>query len=286
MTGKLSVSNGRMSGTCPSGNPIRHNASWPCPNGTEGGMSVPAGVRGVLMHTMVGDLPGTVQVFNEASFQASAHFGVDQEGNIYQFGPVNGWRAWHCAAGNSHWYGIEFADHGKPANPLTQAQIGAGAQLLEALSRPSVGNFPMQITNSVNTEGFGVHRMGGQAYGGHSCPQLGDGSGPRSGQRSAIIALAMAIRGGKPAPPPNPHPTLREGDSGNAVKTLQTRLNAWGAARPALAVDGQFGPATDAAVRQFQKTCTTAATPNHRFEVNGVVGPLVWAALLKTPPPR
>lgn len=191
MTGKLTAgADGRVTGPAA----ITHNDPWPCPNGDPGGMSVPHGVMGVLEHTMVGDLPGTVQVFNEPSFQASAHFGVDQEGNIHQFGPVNGWKAWHCAAGNPNWYGIEFADHGNPANPLTQAQITAGAQLAELLSR--VGNFPLQITNSVSTEGFGVHRMGGAAFGGHSCPQLADGSGPRAGQRAQIIALAMSIRQG------------------------------------------------------------------------------------------
>lgn len=199
---KLSVSNGRVTGTCSSGKPVQHNSpSWPCPNGTSGGMSVPSGVMGVLMHTMVGDLPGTVQIFNEVSFQASAHFGVDQAGNIHQFGPVNGWKAWHCVEGNGHWYGIEFADHGSPANPLTPAQIAAGAQLLELLSRPTVGNFPMQITNSTGTEGFGVHRMGGLAFGGHSCPQLGNGSGPRSGQREDIIRIGEQIRAGKPPAP-------------------------------------------------------------------------------------
>jgi peptidoglycan hydrolase-like protein with peptidoglycan-binding domain len=69
-------------------------------------------------------------------------------------------------------------------------------------------------------------------------------------------------------------PTLSEGATGAAVKTLQTRLNVWGAK---LTVDGDFGPATLAAVKAFQ-------TQQH-LTVDGVVGPQTWAALLKDPGP-
>ncbi len=68
------------------------------------------------------------------------------------------------------------------------------------------------------------------------------------------------------------HPILQEGATGTAVKTLQTRLNAWGAT---LATDGDFGPLTLAAVRAFQAA--------HHLVVDGIVGPLTWAALEETP---
>lgn len=68
-------------------------------------------------------------------------------------------------------------------------------------------------------------------------------------------------------------PMLREGDTGTAVKTLQTRLDAWGAT---LATDGDFGPLTLAAVKAFQAA--------HHLSVDGIVGPLTWAALDATPP--
>ena len=68
------------------------------------------------------------------------------------------------------------------------------------------------------------------------------------------------------------HPMLREGDTGTAVKTLQTRLNVWGAT---LATDGDFGPLTLAAVKAFQAA--------HQLSVDGIVGPLTWAALDATP---
>ena len=68
-------------------------------------------------------------------------------------------------------------------------------------------------------------------------------------------------------------PMLQEGDTGAAVKTLQTRLNAWGAT---LTVDGDFGPLTLAAVKAFQTA--------HHLSVDGIVGPLTWAALNSNPP--
>lgn len=159
------------------------------------------------MHTMVGNLPGTIHVFNTPSYQASAHFGIDQNGHIHQFGPVNGWIAWAQMAGNPNWYSIEHADNGKPDTPLTDAQLTASAQVVEALA--THGAFPLQVTDSINKEGYGVHYMGGLAWGGHTCPD----SPPehvRSQQRGEILRRARGIRNGTfPPPPPVPPPGQR-----------------------------------------------------------------------------
>ena len=138
--GKLEVdtATGRVTGPAS----ITYNAPWPCRNGSFGS----AGMRGLVLHTMAGNLPGTIAWFNNAESQASAWFGVDQLGEVHQFGPLGrGWMAWAQAAGNSAWYSVEMADDGNPANPLTAAQITAGAQLLEVLSR--FAGFPLQITD-------------------------------------------------------------------------------------------------------------------------------------------
>src|SRR5215467_2874956 len=103
--GRLSVgAAGRVRGPAN----LTWNTPFPCVNGRLG---VTGQMQGVLMHTMVGDLPGTIEVFNREGFDASAHFGIDQAGHIHQFGPLGkGWEAWHAMAANLTWYGIEHAD--------------------------------------------------------------------------------------------------------------------------------------------------------------------------------
>lgn len=66
--------------------------------------------------------------------------------------------------------------------------------------------------------------------------------------------------------------TLRKGDKGSDVKALQTRLKAvYPAYASHLVLDGDFGPATEAVVKEFQR---------RRFlAVDGVVGPRTWNAL-------
>lgn len=63
-------------------------------------------------------------------------------------------------------------------------------------------------------------------------------------------------------------PELRLGAVGKPAKALQALLNAWGAS---LVVDGAFGAATNAAVRDFQS--------HHRLKVDGRVGAHTQAAL-------
>jgi Rv2525c-like, glycoside hydrolase-like domain/Putative peptidoglycan binding domain len=72
-----------------------------------------------------------------------------------------------------------------------------------------------------------------------------------------------------PAPPGPAHPTLQQGFTGPAVKTMQTTLNKHGAH---LTVDGIFGPATKAAVIAFQHA--------QHLTADGICGPLTWAKLL------
>jgi hypothetical protein len=186
--GKLTVqSDGRVTGPAS----ITYNTPFPTANGSWGS----GAMMGVVMHTMVGNLPGTISEFNSPSAQASAHFGVDQQGNIHQFGPIGkGWIAWAQAAGNEAWYSIEHADGGNPNTPLTLAQVTASAQLVECLS--GFAGFPLQVSDATTVQGYGTHFMGGAAWGGHSCPDLPP-QHVRSAQRAAIISLAGEIRSGQ-----------------------------------------------------------------------------------------
>ncbi len=73
------------------------------------------------------------------------------------------------------------------------------------------------------------------------------------------------------AQPEATHPTLYRGAKGEEVAGLQRMLRGLGFA---LAVDGDFGPATELAVTQFQQA--------QALEVDGVVGAKTWAALEPT----
>lgn len=66
-------------------------------------------------------------------------------------------------------------------------------------------------------------------------------------------------------------PTLRQGNSGTAVRELQTLLNDLVRPVPLLIVDGAFGSKTKQAAMAFQSS--------RRLTIDGVVGPQTWAAL-------
>lgn len=190
MTGKLTVgADGRLTGPAR----LEYNDPFPTANGFYGS----GAMMGVVMHTMVGDLPGTIAWFNDPQSGASSHFGIDQTGLIHQFGPIGkGWCAWAQVQGNLLWYSIEHADDGNPDNPLTDAQLTASAQIVECLS--AFAGFPLQVTDSVDVQGYGTHVMGGAAWGGHTCPDQPP-EHVRSAQRAEIITRALAIR--NPAAP-------------------------------------------------------------------------------------
>ena len=189
--GRLAIGpDGRLRGPAS----ITTNVPWPTGNGSWGS----GAMRGVVMHTEVGWDHNVVDEFNHTASQASATFSVRDDGRIHQYGPVGkGWYAWAQVAGNAEWYSIEHEDGGHPEIPLNAAQIAASAQILECLS--AFAGFPLQEANSPGERGYGVHYMGGQAWGGHTCPDVPP-KPVRSLQRPVIIELAKAIRAGNPAP--------------------------------------------------------------------------------------
>lgn len=102
-----------------------------------------------------------------------------------------------CGAHTNHYISDKFQtvanSDGESVQRRTDAQLTASAQLVEVLSR--FAGFPLQVTDSVEVKGYGTHVMGGDAWGGHTCP----GPGPRAGQRYEIISRAEAIRAGQVA---------------------------------------------------------------------------------------
>lgn len=71
-------------------------------------------------------------------------------------------------------------------------------------------------------------------------------------------------------------PTLRNGSAGDRVRAAQSALNRSLSGYPhaPLVVDGQYGPATTAAVIWFQQQ-------HHGLAVDGQIGPATWAALVR-----
>ena len=68
----------------------------------------------------------------------------------------------------------------------------------------------------------------------------------------------------------NSYPTIKMGSRGSDVKKAQQLLNQKGYT---LVVDGDFGPSTQAAVKNFQRT--------NGLTDDGIIGPKTWEALTK-----
>ena len=74
--------------------------------------------------------------------------------------------------------------------------------------------------------------------------------------------------------------TVRQGSQGDAVRGVQEEFqfrNLSGDPGTGLAVDGMFGPKTDAAVRGFQQALHQDIAS---VTVDGIVGPVTWQALV------
>lgn len=91
---------------------------------------------------------------------------------------------------------------------------------------------------------------------------------------AVIVPLAGNVRTAHAATITCPA-TIQEGSTGSLVKQLQTELNYVSFA--ALSVDGDFGPATQAATINFQKFAFPNGTSS--TEWNGRVGPHTWGVL-------
>lgn len=74
------------------------------------------------------------------------------------------------------------------------------------------------------------------------------------------------------------HPTLRKGDRGEAVRTLQQRLIKLGYSLDPYGADGSFGALTEKRVKALQFTSGIVA--------DGIVGPLTWKAIEKAETPK
>lgn len=88
-----------------------------------------------------------------------------------------------------------------------------------------------------------------------------------------LSAVSPPASAANPYGCPSPHPQISQGAKGDCVRYLQWSLNHKNSA--GLAEDGDFGPLTNSAVRNFQSS--------HGLAVDGIVGPKTWGALDSIP---
>lgn len=98
-------------------------------------------------------------------------------------------------------------------------------------------------------------------------------------------AVPACVEGTIPEPTPGPtpdpgttKPTLRRGDKGAYVTLAQTELINKGYSCGSWGADGDFGKATEAAVKAFQQ--------DHGLKVDGIIGVQTWAALDSADPAK
>jgi hypothetical protein len=213
------------------------------------------------------------------------HFYIDETGLVVQRRDteIQADAQYHA---NRFAVSFESWDNGDPDNtPWTDAQLDAIVRLCVWLNQTH--GIEAKVPDCWNCGGMGVHRMFSEwDYPYHSCP-----CDLREAQWvDIVIPRVQAILGGQPAPPvpfpppapPAPNPplpggsfdvqahTLQVGSKGGEVKALQSILN--GKAGQGLVVDGDFGKATDGAVRNWQRFLGLG--------VDGIVGPQTWQTLI------
>lgn len=150
-------------------------------------------VRGLVLHIAQGVWPGIVPWAKNPNADVSMHFAAGRNGERAQVVDTD-IRAWTQADGNGHWLSVE--NEGFVPGALTAQQVEFCAQIFARGHQ--VYGYPLQLADTPSGKGLGYHAMGGASWGGHyDCP------GPNIiAQRGAILARAVQIAGGAPAPAP------------------------------------------------------------------------------------
>ena len=94
-----------------------------------------------------------------------------------------------------------------------------------------------------------------------------------TGKEASSNVISTGAAGGVEKSPSG-QPTLRRGSKGDAIRELQTMLDKLGYDLGPCGIDGDFGKATEAAVRSFQS--------DHRLTVDGIAGPATYGELEKS----
>lgn len=254
------------------------------PNYYEGRVSP---IRVIVIHT--GETPesataaeGMASWFSRVSTKASAHVCVDTDSTVRCVDDSD--TAWAAPGANADGLQIELAGRaGQTAGDWTDAASKAilerAAQQVAAWCKkwgiPARWLTDAELADG-KTEGLTMHSQVSRVFkrSNHTDPGA-------NFPRDAFLTRVKAILGqapAKPAPKPATKPakvsvpafpgTVRRGSRGKAVLAVQKRLSARGWR---VAVDGDFGPATERIVIAFQA--------DKKLARDGVVGPNTWRAL-------
>ena len=232
----------------------------------------------IIHHTASDNCSGTLSWFKNPSSQVSAHYVIDKDGTIYQMvGDEK--RAWHAGAGsipgspgdvNSRSIGIEIVNKGDGKTPFTDAQYAALSQLTAYLKQEYnipqkniLGHRDVSSAGKVDpADNFDWNRLwsGIQAAEGTQPPSTGK---PLEGMKV-------------------PAGNLQKGSTNKAdVELLQKALVKLGYMTQAQmnTGPGTFGPATETALKNFQKANGLVAdglygpnTRNKMVELGATVG--------------
>jgi hypothetical protein len=210
----------------------------------------------IVIHDCEGSYAGAVSWFSQAKSQVSAHLVVREDGTEATQMVDFRRKAWHAMAFNSRSIGLEMG--GMAARGFPDADWQTAANITAYLLRAY--GLPCQWAHGGKGPGFTSHFDLGQAGGGHSDPttdpkvwagfvaKVQAAYAAASGPLPAwgVGLPASPIPNAKPVPVTSPAPTL-------SISDVQQILNAAGY-RPALVVDGAFGPKTKDALARFQQS--------------------------------
>ncbi len=222
-----------------------------------------AAVRGIVCHhtagSRTGNMPSLGVVTNGRPGLAGplSQLCLGRDGTYFV---VAAGRASHAGrgqwkgitSGNSSFIGIEAENSGKSDDPWPEVQMDAYRRGVAAILT-KIGE---------DAEMCCGHKEWALPKGRKPDPTF-DMNAFRA-DVAAIMAGTGPVRPLIPAADSQSRPTLRRGDRGDPVKTVQAKVGAQ-------VVDGKFGPNTEAAVRRFQ--AEKGLVPD------GIVGPRTWAAI-------
>jgi hypothetical protein len=228
-----------------------------------------ATIKGVICHHTAGPLSGIMPslgiVTNGRSDLAGplAQLCLGRDGTFFV---VSAGRANHAGngnwqgvtSGNSSFIGIEAENTGHTTGPMADPWP---AVQIDAYRRGVAAILKKIAAHAVMCCG---HKEYALPAGRKSDPTF-DMSDFRL-QVAGIMAGTAPVPTAIPAMDAESRPTLRRGARGDLVKQIQRKLQG--------GVDGIFGPATEAALRQFQR--------DNGLVPDGIVGPRTWTALETT----